>query len=81
MRAVQLGPSVELSFGATKRYIGWWLAHAGGPTGTFGGASFGATKRCTGWCLTPAGGATGAAGGAPSWDHETLYWVVPDACG
>eukprot|EP00959_Pyramimonas_sp_CCMP1952_P270964 5664794-Pyramimonas_sp.AAC.1 len=28
---------------------GWWRTHAGGATGTFGGAPYGATKRCTGW--------------------------------
>ena len=31
--------------GAPKRA---WVTHAGGPTGTFGGAPYGATKRCTG---------------------------------
>eukprot|EP00959_Pyramimonas_sp_CCMP1952_P396223 8302028-Pyramimonas_sp.AAC.1 len=50
---------------ATRRRGGRWLTHAGGASGTFGGAPCGATKRCTGWWLTHAGGPTGAVGGAP----------------
>eukprot|EP00959_Pyramimonas_sp_CCMP1952_P421881 8838219-Pyramimonas_sp.AAC.1 len=33
----------------SKGCAGRWLTHAGGPTGTFGGAPYGATKRCAGW--------------------------------
>eukprot|EP00959_Pyramimonas_sp_CCMP1952_P075511 1578275-Pyramimonas_sp.AAC.1 len=49
-----------------KGCAGWWLKHAGGPTGTFGGAPYGATKRCIGWAKRR---------------EEGLCWVVVDACG
>eukprot|EP00959_Pyramimonas_sp_CCMP1952_P181612 3797143-Pyramimonas_sp.AAC.1 len=49
-----------------------WGAHAGGPSGGFGGAPYGVTKRCAGWVRIPqwawgahAGGPTGGFGGAP----------------
>eukprot|EP00959_Pyramimonas_sp_CCMP1952_P009664 201807-Pyramimonas_sp.AAC.1 len=60
MRAVPRRPSVEPPMrqrnavlggrnAGSKGCAGWWRTHAGGATGTFGGASHGATKRCTGW--------------------------------
>eukprot|EP00959_Pyramimonas_sp_CCMP1952_P342709 7179688-Pyramimonas_sp.AAC.1 len=60
MRAVPLGPSLELPMGPRSAVLGgrnagsegcagWWLTHSGGAGGTFGGAPYGATERCTGW--------------------------------
>eukprot|EP00959_Pyramimonas_sp_CCMP1952_P236292 4938252-Pyramimonas_sp.AAC.1 len=59
MRAVPLGPSVELPMGPrspvlggwnarSKGRAGWWRTHAGGATGAVGGAPSGATKGFTG---------------------------------
>eukprot|EP00959_Pyramimonas_sp_CCMP1952_P286925 6000356-Pyramimonas_sp.AAC.1 len=77
MRAVPLGPPVEFPMGqrsavqgggnaGSKGYAGWWRAHAGCETGTFGGTSCGATKRCTGWVERR---------------EQGLCWEVTDACG
>eukprot|EP00959_Pyramimonas_sp_CCMP1952_P455340 9471409-Pyramimonas_sp.AAC.1 len=52
MRAVPLGPSMELRMGPRSAVLrvempNWVCGtHTGGPTGGFGGAPYGATKRC-----------------------------------
>eukprot|EP00959_Pyramimonas_sp_CCMP1952_P162607 3399628-Pyramimonas_sp.AAC.1 len=66
MRAVPLGPSVEFPMGPRSAVIsrgnagnngcvGWWLTHAGGASGTFGGFPYGATKSL--YCVDETQGA------------------------
>ena len=128
MRAVPLGPSVELPTRPRNAVLGgeshaggplepptgprnavpgggahadgatgaWWSSRSMGPRsailgvgqrrqavalGPFGGAPYAVTKRRIGWWLTHAGGATGAFRWSSLRGHETLYWVVRDACG
>eukprot|EP00959_Pyramimonas_sp_CCMP1952_P379261 7944554-Pyramimonas_sp.AAC.1 len=74
-----MGASVELPMGPRSAVLGGldmpkWAsgAHAGGPTGGFGGAPCEATKRCAGWVghaklgfRKHAGGPTGTFGRVP----------------
>eukprot|EP00959_Pyramimonas_sp_CCMP1952_P047738 996555-Pyramimonas_sp.AAC.1 len=48
----------------SKGCVGWWMTHAGGATGTFGGPLYGTTKRCAG-CVKRR--------------EQRLCWMVADA--